>query len=220
MAAAAWTCRADLATPATNGFAAVTGTFYVNTNAQWWNNYESEHPGVDIAANGNIMVGWENDGTAITSFDAVWTLYGPTGTPLISPTVQTNRDVSGNGGCGTDYLATTNSWLSFFRDDNTAIGPYTGWGGSWPKANRFGNGMGWSAMCWEIGLEISELNDINTASGGPSGDDFAVVQLLNNDGTPLRPGVINGMTNLGILSFTAADVTPSGAIRCGEIAGG
>jgi hypothetical protein len=214
MVAAAWTCWADLATPAANGFAAVSSTFYVNTNADFLNiANDTEHPGVDIAANGNIMVGWENDGDEITDFEAVWTLYGPTGTPLTPLTLQTNRSTAGDV---PTYETTTNPWLSFFRDDDTAIGGYTGWGGSWPKANRFGNGLGWSAMCWEIGLEISELFDINMANGA-GGDDAPYTQLLNNDGTPLRPGVINGMTNLGILAFTVADVTPDGSIRCGEI---
>ena len=40
-----------------------------------------------------------------------------------------------------------------------------------------------------------------------------MVQLLNNDGTPFRPGVINGLTNLGILTFLAPDVSPPGHIR-------
>jgi hypothetical protein len=206
--AACWTSRADLATPAKSGFAAVSGTFYVNTNADLLNlGNPSQHTGVDIAANGNIMIGWENDGSpGITDFEAVWTLYTPNGTPLISPTVQTNRDVSGNGECGTSYESVTSPWLSFFRDDNTPIGGYTGWGGYFPKANRFGNGIGSGAFCYETGLEILELADINGASGG----DFGVVQLLNNDGTPFRPGVINGLTNLGILSFTETDVAPSG----------
>ena len=61
MAAAAWTCQAQPATPGQCGFSAVTGTFYVNTNAAWYNS-NAEHPGVDIAANGNILFGWEDDG--------------------------------------------------------------------------------------------------------------------------------------------------------------
>ncbi|MCX6916706.1 MAG: hypothetical protein NT167_27290, partial [Verrucomicrobia bacterium] len=156
----------------------------MNTNADWINlTSTTEHPGVDIAANGNILIGWENDGTPITDFEACWTMYDSQGNSITPLTVQTNRDVSGQGACGTTYLATTNKWLSFFRDDNTAIGGYTGWGGSWPKANRFGNGLAWSAMTWEIGLEISELSAVNTSSDG---DDWPSTQLLNNDGTPLR----------------------------------
>ena len=209
MAAAAWTCQAQPATPAQCGFAAVTDTFYVNTNAAWYNG-NAEHPGVDIAANGNILFGWEDDGSGINDHEAVWTLHDATGNPITPLTLQTNRSLLGN--CST-YESTTNPWLSFFRDDNTAIGGYTGWGGSWPHANRFGNGLSWGAMCWEIGLEISELSALNTAING---DDTATVQLLNNDGTPLRPGVIDGMTNLGILSFTIADATPAGQIRGGE----
>ena len=125
--------------------------------------------------------------------------------------------MSGDGACGTTYQAATNSYLTFFRSDNTAIGPYTGWGGNAAKANKFGNGIGFAAMCWEIGLEIPELYDINSDDDGTPGpaNDSPYVQLLNNDGTPLRPGVINGITNLGILSFADADVQPTGAIRTG-----
>ena len=215
MAAAAWTCQANPVTPAQNGFAAVSSTFYVNTNAAFLNLANStEHPGVDINSAGNIIFGWENDGSSITDFEAVWTLTDPTGTSLIAPTVQTNRSMQGNV---KNMESTINSYLSFFRADNTAIGGYTGWGGSWPKANRFGSGMGWSAMCWEIGYEIDELYDIMMASQQM---DCPTTQLLNNDGTPLRPGVISGVTNLGILSFTAADVSAGGGeddIRGGEL---
>jgi hypothetical protein len=210
-------CQADIANPADCGFAAVSGTFYVNTNEAFLNPGTGgavQHTGVAIAANGNIIIGWENDGSAgITDFEAVWTLYGPTGNLLTPPTVQTNRDVSGGGECGTTYEGITNTWLAFFRSDNTAIGGYTGWGGFFPKGNRFGDGIGTAAMCWEIGLEIPELLDINLAS---EPDEFPVVQLLNNDGTPFRPGVINGLTNLGILTFTAEDVSPPGNIRGGD----
>lgn len=196
-------------TPADSGFAPLTGTFYVNTNLYNIAN-TTEHPGLDIAANGNVIFGWENDGDGITDFESIWTVYDRSGNLLTPPTVQTNRSLDG---AVSTYDATTNTYLSFFRSDNTPIGGYTGWGGYWPKANRFGNGFGSSAMCWEIGLEIPELMDVNTAAAA---DDFPVVQLLNNDGTPLRPGVISGMNNLGILTFTVADMTPAGKVRGGD----
>jgi hypothetical protein len=205
-------CLAGPGTPADSGFAPLTSTFYVTTNL--YNvAHDNEHPGVDIAANGNVIFGWENDGDGITDFETVWTLYDSSGNLLTPPTVQTNRSLDG---ALSTYDATTNTYLSFFRSDNTAIGGYTGWGGYWPKANRFGNGIGSAAMCWEIGLEIPELYDINVASSAGNFDDFPVVQLLNNDGTPLRPGVINGLTNLGILTFTVADVSPAGRMRGGD----
>jgi len=76
-------------------------------------------------------------------------------------------------------------------------------------------------MPWEIGLEIPELYDINMDAGGlaagslASSDDFPAVQLMNDDGTPYRPGPINGVTNLGIVTLADADVQPLGAIRLG-----
>jgi hypothetical protein len=73
-----------------------------------------------------------------------------------------------------------------------------------------------AAMPWEIGLEIPELADINMDDAGlttgnlPDSNDFVCVQLLNNDGSPLRPGPINGITNLGIVTFADSDVQPAG----------
>jgi len=215
LASAAFLCLAQPGTPADSGFAPLTSTFYVTTN--FFNPPAHEHPSVDIAANGNVIFSWENDGSGITDIECAWTLHDSRGNLLIPPTVQTNRDVSGNGACGIEYQTTTNTYLSFFRSDNTPIGPYTGWGGYDAKANKFGNGIGFGAMCWEIGLEIPELYDINSDDEGTPGpaNDALYVQLLNNDGTPLRPGAINGITNLGILSFGDADVQPTGAIRTG-----
>jgi hypothetical protein len=203
---------ADPGAPADSGFAPLTSTIYVTTNL--YNIAKHEHPSVDIAANGNVIFSWENDGGGITDFETVWTLCDSSGNLVIAPTVQTNRSLLGNV---TTYESTTNTYLSFFRSDNTAIGGYTGWGGYDAKANKFGNGIGFGSMCWEIGLEIPELYDINADDDGnpPDANDALYVQLLNNDGTPLRPGVINGITNLGIMSFADADVQPTGAIRTG-----
>jgi hypothetical protein len=212
LATASSLCLAGPGTPADSGFAPLTSTFYVNTNL--YNLDPTEHPSVDIAANGNVIFSWENDGDAMTDFECVWTLYDSSGNLLTPPTLQTNRSL--DGAVGT-YESATDTYLSFFRSDNTAIGPYTGWGGNAAKANKFGNGVGFAAMCWEIGLEIPELYDINADDDGPppAASDAPYVQLLNNDGTPLRPGVISGTVNLGIMSFADADVQPAGSIRTG-----
>ena len=96
LASASFLSLADPGTPADSGLAPLTSTFYVTTNLY---NIDSshEHPGVDIAANGNVIFGWENDGDGITDFEAVWTLYDPSGNLLTPPTVQSNRDISGLG---------------------------------------------------------------------------------------------------------------------------
>jgi hypothetical protein len=167
-----------------------------------------------MANNGHVLVGWEDDGTDINHFLGVWTLLDGNGNLITPMTVQTNRDITGDL---PTLEATTNQYLSFFRSDNTATPGFPGGWGPKVRANRFGDGMGMGAMPWAIGLEIPELFDINEDAGGPppASDDFPCVQLLNNDGTPLRLGPINGITNLGIVTLADADVQPAGAIRLG-----
>lgn len=199
-------------TPEDNGLKPKTATSYINgTNTL--NNFSSEALSIDIANNGNLIFGWEDDGNGIDDTESMWTLADPNGNLITPPTVVSNRSLLG---ALSDYQVTTNIFLSYYRSDNTSIPGYTGWGPK-VKANRFGNGIGMGAMPWEIGLEIPELYDINEDAGGPPGpaNDFVCVQLMNNDGTPLRLGPINGITNLGIVTFADADVQPAGAIRLG-----
>jgi hypothetical protein len=55
-----------------------TVTSYVNgTNTI--NNSSSEALTVDIASNGNIIFGWEDDGDGITDTESMWTLVDPIG---------------------------------------------------------------------------------------------------------------------------------------------
>lgn len=200
--------------PENNGLTPKTATGFVNgTNSYSINNFGTESLSIDIANNGNMIVGWEDDGGGLQDIESVWTLLDSNGNLITSPTVVSNRSTL--GALGT-LEVTTNIFLSYYRSDNTSIPGYTGWGPK-VKANRFGNGFGMGALPWEIGLEVPELYVINEDSGGPppASDDFVCVQLLNNDGTPLRPGIINGITNLGIVTFADEDVQPAGAIRIG-----
>jgi hypothetical protein len=202
--------------PETNGVTPKTVTSYVNgTNTI--NNFSSEALTIDIANNGNIIVGWEDDGDGIIDTESMWTLLDPNGNLITPQTVVSNRSTL--GALGTLETVTT-SFLSYYRSDNTSIPGYTGWG---PKvrANRFGAGIGMGAMPWEIGLEIPELYDINMDDAGlatgnlPDSNDFVCVQLMNNDGSPLRLGPISGITNLGIVTFADEDIQPAGNIRIG-----
>ena len=207
--------------PESTGLLPRTATGWINgTNGL--NNFGSESLSVDIVNNGNVIVGWEDDGSDINSFLGVWTLLDSNGNMITPMTVQTNRDTNGD----IDSLQiTTNRYLSYFRSDNTPTPPFPGGWGPKVRANRFGNGMGMGSMPWAIGLEVPELFAINEDAGGlaagggvaglASSDDFPCVQLLNNDGTPLRSGVINGINNLGIVTLADADVQPAGAIRIG-----
>src|SRR5262249_7328803 len=147
--------------------------------------------------NGNVIVAWEDDGDALTDLEAVWTMYNSAGQSITTPRTLTTLT-------GPDTL--TSSFLSFFRSDSTPIAGNTAWG---PKmhANLFGNGIGMGPTAFGIGLEIPELADIQVQSDGSEGD-FPVVQLLNNDGTPLNSHVLPG--------YSDADADVSGDVRIAD----
>ncbi|PYI87483.1 MAG: hypothetical protein DME26_06030, partial [Verrucomicrobia bacterium] len=172
-----------------------TNTFYVNTN--YYNNGGGESPGIDIAANGNVIIGWEDDGSGVYDFESVWSVFSGNGVLLTPETVQTS------------YVAVatiTNTFLSYFRTNGTAIPGAFGFGPK-IKANRFGNGMGMASTAYDpIGSEISYLEAINADDGGYG--DFPGLQLLDNSGAPLSA--------MAILTMADADLQPSGNVRIGD----
>ena len=152
-----------------------------------------------IAANGNVIIGWEDDGSGIADFESVWSLFDSNGNLLTPPTVITNFD-------GTASI--TNTFLSYFRTNGTPIpGAYAF--APKIKANLFGNGIGMGAVAYDpIGSEIGYLEAINEEDGGAFGD-FPAVQTLNNDGSPASAtGVLTGVSD--------ADAQPTGNIRIGD----
>ena len=112
--------------PETNGVTPKTATAYVN-GANTVNNLSTESLSIDLAGNGNLIVGWEDDGSDINSLLGVWTLLDPNGVMITPQTVMTNRDVTGDLAT---FEATTNQFLSFFRSDNTATPGSPRWLGS------------------------------------------------------------------------------------------
>src|SRR6185436_15636227 len=97
------------AQPVTSGLIPKTPTFYVNTN--YYNNAGGESPGVDIAANGNVIIGWEDDGSGVYDFESACSLFNTNGVLLTPQTVITSYV----------YAATiTNTFLSYFRSDGSA----------------------------------------------------------------------------------------------------
>ena len=72
--------------PENNGVQPIGDTVYVNTaNGADINNGSTESLGVAIARNGNVVVGWEDDGSDLTDFEAGWTLFNSQSQPLIDP---------------------------------------------------------------------------------------------------------------------------------------
>lgn len=168
-----------------NGLTPLGPTVYVNPPATTQNNGKVESLGVGVIANGNVVVGWEDDGDGLADQEAVWTLYSPTGQPLTPVTTMTSIDP--------DYAGQTfaSSFLSYFRADGSAVSGRTSWGPK-IKANLFGSGFGMGGTAFDLGKEVVGLAAINNTAAGDNAGDFPAVQLLDNAGSPL--GIVSGLS--------------------------
>ncbi len=187
-------------TPEENKLTPRTATFYVNVPPETTppdnvNNNGSEALGVAIANSGNIIIGWEDDGENLTDWEAVWTMYNATGSPITPNTAITSVDP--------DYAGQTieTRFLSYFRADGSAISGRTGWGPK-IKANLFGAGVGMGSSTWDLGFEVVAFAPWTDANE----DDYASLQLLTDDGKPA--GILTGTT--------AAYAQGAGAMRIGD----
>lgn len=181
--------------PEAAGLSPKTSTLFINLPSIL-NNDSTESLGVAVGQNGNVMVGWEDDGSGITDAEAVWTLLDATGASITTNTVQTSTSAD----CGCADQSITNNFLSFFRPDGTATAPRTAWGPK-IKANLFGAGFGMGATAFEIGEEVAAL-----AATQNAGDDFPAVQLVTESGAPV--GIAAGVD--------AAYASRPGGIRIGD----
>jgi len=147
------------------------------------NNGNTESLGVAIADNGNMLIGWEDDGEGLLDLEAVWTMYDATGAAITPDRLITSQDTV-NGYAG----QTINSrFLSYFRGDGSAVSGRTSWGPK-IKANLFGTGVGMGATSFDLGLEMTEM------AGFTGNGDWPTVQLLTSSGAPLaNPSVLNGV---------------------------
>jgi hypothetical protein len=188
---------AAIGLPEDSGLTPKTATFYVN-GGDSINNNKTESLGVAITSNGNIVIGWEDDGDALTDLEAVWTLYNTSGAPLTADTEMAakNPDFAGQ--------TVTSKFLSYFRKDKSPVPGRTSWGPK-IKANLFGGGFGMGATSFELGVEVPELAAIQLGSDGSEGD-FPGVQLLSNNGDPIS--IVTGVSD--------ADADPAGDIRIGD----
>ena len=164
--------------PEDNGLRPVSETVYVNT-PDTLNNNSTESLGVAIAYNGNVIVGWEDDGSELADLEAVWTIYDRDGKPVTADTEITSVDPAFAG------QTLTSKFLSFFRADKSAVSGRTGWGPR-IKANPFGDGVGMGVTSFDLGLELVEFAAYQDAG------DWPAVQLLNNAGAPV--GIVNGVS--------------------------
>lgn len=188
--------------PETNGLTPKTITYYINTPTNGLINGNSEAEAIAIASNGNIMVGWEDDGDAIRDIEAVWTLFDSNGNWLLTNTVFTP--------IFTDYGGTesiTNKFVSYYRADGSATPGYVSWG---PKlhANLFGSGIGQGANGDSILMpaEVAALADYSP--GGEDDGNFPVVQLFDDNGAK-RSEVLAGIS-------AAYHTSDPAAVRIGD----
>ncbi|MBI2925802.1 MAG: CHRD domain-containing protein, partial [Verrucomicrobia bacterium] len=172
--------------PDENGMAARTATTYINT-LDTINNLNLEGSnGIGITSNGNVVIGWEDDGDTagpepLKYLAGVWTLLDGTAKSITPDTTITGLAFPGQ--------TLTSRFLSYFRKDGSAIPGYTGWGPK-IKANLFGEGFGMGANTGnaevDLGVEVVEFAAYNEQGGFPG------VQLVNNSGSPLA--IVAGVT--------------------------
>ncbi len=189
---------ADPGLPQANGLVPATETFYVNT-VDTINNGNTESLGVAIARNGNVLIGWEDDGAGLADLGAVWTLYSPAGEALTQNTTITTIDPAFAG------ETLSSRFLAYFRTDGSAVSGRTSWGPK-IKANLFGDGLGMGATSFDLGIEVVEFHDTQFDSSGINAGDFPSVQLLSDSGTAAK--IISGVP--------AAYAQREGDIRVGD----
>jgi hypothetical protein len=170
-----------------NGLQPIGDTVYVNPQDGFTiNNGQTESIGVGIARNGNVIVGWEDDGSDLTDLQATWTLFNGLSESITPDTDIVSIDPTFAG------LTLNSRFLSYFRANGSATPARTSWGPK-IKANLFGNGIGMGATSFELGLEVPALLPIENNADGENAGDYPTVQLLDNNGAPI--GILSGVTD-------------------------
>jgi hypothetical protein len=161
--------------PQDNGLTPKTDTLYVNRKTleiDQINNGNTESLGVAIANGGNVIVGWEDDGDGLQDIEAVWTMYDSAGNSITPNTETTSVALGGS---------VTTKFLSYFRADGSAVHGWQSWGPK-IKANLFGDGVGMGATSFGLDQEVPAL----AGYYGDGNGDYPAVQLLSNNGQPVR----------------------------------
>lgn len=196
----AWSQAALPAAPEAGGVQPAGDTVYVNPqDGNTINNGKVESLGVGIARNGNVIVGWEDDGDGLNDLEATWTLYGGQNQPLLQAIDITSTDPTYAG------LSVNTAFRSYFRADGSPTPARTGWGPK-IKANPFGDGIGMGSTSFELAKEVPALAAIENNAAGDNAGDYPTVQLLDNAGAPI--GIVSGLTD----SYAERD----GNVRIGD----
>ena len=182
--------------PELNGLQPRTPTIYVNSGDNI-NNGNTESLGVAVASNGNVLMGWEDDGVNITDLEGVWTLLDANGTSITPLTLQTALTPF-----NPPDQSVTSRFLSYYRTNGSAVFGGTSWGPKL-KANLFGSGLGMGATSFGLGAEVSEFVPYDESNQG----DFSSLQLLGDNAEPGK--ILTGVTS------TYATANP-GSIRIAD----
>ena len=163
--------------PEDNGLKPKGNTVFLHNETTIFNDSLEGSLGVAIASNGNIIVGWEDDGEGdtVTDLEGVWQLLNSNG-DVLTPEAEINSTFATGG-------PVTSRFRAYYRADGTPILGWTSWGPK-IKANWYGDGIGMGATSFSLGAEVAAFADTQIEEGGGAGD-FPSVQLLNNDGSPI-----------------------------------
>ncbi|HXJ61328.1 MAG TPA: hypothetical protein VNU68_32190, partial [Verrucomicrobiae bacterium] len=199
--------------PEANGLIPRSATIYVNPADSTINNNAVGSAGVAIGNDGNVIIGWgdavqTSPLTLVGLQRGVWTLYDINGNSLTA--TQTVTSIAPPGVFSPSSIDT--KFLALYRADGS-LAPGDVMEMIKVKANLFGPGIGVGGTTDYALLEFPELAAINMDDSPPdplfglNANSFAIVQLLNNDGTKAA-NILSG--------FTDADAQPDGGARIGD----
>src|SRR5438445_10859109 len=89
------------------------------------NNNRIETGDIAITGNGNVVLAWEDDGSGVSDFEAVWTLFDPNGNLLLTPTLMTNNFPTACATAGDQITDWT--YRAYFRSDGSPTSAHMGY---------------------------------------------------------------------------------------------
>lgn len=180
-------------TPAAEGVTALTPAMALNSDVL---GDSLESINLDIAGDGKIIIGWEDDSATVNGAEA-GIAAGIRMYDMGLNNIPWAKDFEGN------------NTSSYYFSDGEPTDDNSGWG---PKvrANWFGEGFGMGSCAWQFpehsGRTETTLDAVMLDDGG-LGADNPLVQLYEADGTPIVPPRIGA---------TDAFAQPEGSVRIGD----
>ncbi|MBM3847285.1 MAG: hypothetical protein FJ405_13510, partial [Verrucomicrobia bacterium] len=151
-----------------------------------------------VAADGSVLLGWQDRGGSPADHGAVWALFDRTGTSALKPLVVTSSQPE-----RTPFVSRLRS---FYRDDGSVIG---GWPVQHPRprTSRFSLQRGFGASTVMLGAELPQLDPLILQETDEQRAEIPVLQMLHPDGSPATR-VFAGVSE--------ADADSPGGIQLGD----